>query len=90
LAHRGSRADGDGAAAATRRRPPNIEQKQEDLMAYNLQDQEQIDELKAFWANNGNRLMWLAVIALAVFAGWRAWNWHHDSQAQDAAREYFV
>ncbi len=43
-------------------------------MAYNLQDQEQIDELKAFWANNGNRLMWLAVIALAVFAGWRAWN----------------
>ena len=57
-------------------------------MAYNLQDQEQIDELKAFWANNGNRLMWLAVIALAVFAGWRAWNWYHDSQAQDAAREY--
>ena len=57
-------------------------------MAYNLQDQEQIDELKAFWANNGNRLMWLAVIALAVFAGWRAWNWYHDGQAQDAAREY--
>ena len=52
-------------------------------MAYNLQDQEQIDELKAFWANNGNRLMWLAVIALAVFAGWRAWNWYHDGQAQD-------
>ena len=57
-------------------------------MAYNLQDQEQIDELKAFWANNGNRLMWLAVIALAVFAGWRVWNWYHDGQAQDAAREY--
>ena len=32
--------------------------------------------------------MWLAVIALAVFAGWRAWNWYHDGQAQDAAREY--
>ena len=26
-------------------------------MAYNLQDQEQIDELKAFWANNGNQLI---------------------------------
>ena len=57
-------------------------------MAYNLQDQEQIDELKAFWKTYGNSLMWLAVIALACFAGWRAWNWYQDSHAQDAAAEY--
>ena len=56
-------------------------------MAYNLQDQEQIDELKAFWKTYGNSLMWLAVIALACFAGWRAWNWYQDSHAQDAAAE---
>lgn len=57
-------------------------------MAYNLQDQEQIDELKAFWARNGNRILGLLVIAAAVFAGWRAWNWYQADKAAEAAREY--
>lgn len=57
-------------------------------MAYNLQDQEQIDELKAFWARNGNRILGLLVIAAAVFAGWRAWNWYQADRAAEAAKAY--
>lgn len=57
-------------------------------MAYNLQDQEQIDELKAFWARNGNRILWTLLIVAAAFAGWRAWNWYQASQAEKAAQSY--
>lgn len=57
-------------------------------MAYDLQDQEQIAELKAFWDRYGNFLMWLVAIALLIFAGMRAWDWYKAEQAEEAAREY--
>lgn len=57
-------------------------------MAYDLQDQEQIAELKAFWDRYGNLLMWLVALGLAIFAGFRAWDWYKAEQAEDAAREY--
>ncbi len=57
-------------------------------MAYNLQDPEQIDELKAFWARNGSRILGILVIVAAVFAGQRAWNWYQAGQSEKAAQAY--
>ncbi len=36
-------------------------------MAYNLQEQEQIDELKSFWARYGNAILAAVTIALFIF-----------------------
>ena len=33
-----------------------------------LQEQEQIDALKAFWAKYGNLIMWTLTLVLAIFA----------------------
>ena len=57
-------------------------------MAYNLQEQEQIDELKSFWARYGNAILAAVTIALFVVAGMRGWNWYQSRQATAAAAIY--
>ena len=42
-----------------------------------LQEQEQVDALKAFWARYGNLITWAITLVLAVFAGW---NWYQKLQ----------
>ena len=39
-----------------------------------LQEQEQIDDLKAFWKQYGDLITWTLVIVLAAFAAWNGWN----------------
>jgi predicted negative regulator of RcsB-dependent stress response len=57
-------------------------------MAYNLQEQEQIDELKSFWRRYGNAILAAVTIALFVVAGMRGWNWYQARQASAAAGIY--
>ena len=49
-----------------------------------LQEQEQIDELKAFWKRWGNLITWALIAALAGFAGWNGWNWYQREQGVKA------
>ena len=49
-----------------------------------LQEQEQLDALKAFWKTYGNLVTWLLILALAAFAGWNGWNWWQRDQALKA------
>jgi predicted negative regulator of RcsB-dependent stress response len=51
----------------------------------NLQDQEQLDDLKAFWKRHGNLITWLVTAVLLAFAGWNGWNWYQRNQATQAA-----
>ena len=39
-----------------------------------LQEQEQIDALKAFWGRYGNLIMWTVTLVLAAFAAWTWWQ----------------
>lgn len=57
-------------------------------MAYNLQEQEQIDELKSFWAKYGNSILAAVTIALFIVAGVRGWNWYQTRQATAASGLY--
>ncbi|MBK1688636.1 YfgM family protein [Rubrivivax gelatinosus] len=53
-----------------------------------LQEQEQIDALKAFWKRYGNLLTWLLIAALAAYAGWNGWNYWQRDQALKASAMY--
>ena len=50
-----------------------------------LQEQEQLDALKAFWKRYGNPITWALVAALAVYAGLNGWKWYQRDQSAKAA-----
>ncbi|WP_374662017.1 YfgM family protein [Inhella sp.] len=56
--------------------------------ALDLQEQEQLDNLKAFWAKWGNLITTLATVVLLAFAGWNAWNWYQREQGLKASVMY--
>jgi predicted negative regulator of RcsB-dependent stress response len=49
-----------------------------------LQEQEQVDALKAFWQQYGNLITWGLVAALLVYAGITGWQWWQREQATHA------
>ena len=50
-----------------------------------LQEQEQLDELKAFWNQYGNLITWAITLVLAGFAAFNGWQWWQQRQAVGAA-----
>lgn len=55
-------------------------------MAYDLEEQEQLATLKAWWAQYGNLVTWVLIIALAGYAGWNGWQYYQRSQAAQASQ----
>ena len=54
-------------------------------MAYDLEEQEQLASLKAFWTQYGNLISWVLIIALGAYAGYNYWNYYQRGQAADAS-----
>ena len=54
-------------------------------MAYDLEEQEQLEGLKAFWNQYGNFLLTVVTVVLLAIAGYRAWGWYQERQALEAA-----
>jgi predicted negative regulator of RcsB-dependent stress response len=51
-----------------------------------LQEQEQLDQLKAFWKQYGNLITWTVTVVLAGFAAWNGWNlWQRDQAGKASA-----
>ncbi|MES2101225.1 MAG: tetratricopeptide repeat protein [Pseudomonadota bacterium] len=46
-----------------------------------LEEQEQLDQLKAFWKRYGNLITWLLIVVLGGFAAWNGWSWYQREQA---------
>ena len=51
-----------------------------------LEEQEQLDQLKAFWAKWGNAITWLLIAVLAAYAGWNGWQYWQRDKAENAAK----
>lgn len=55
------------------------------MATYDLEEQEQLDELKTWWKMHGNLVTGIMVaLALAVVA-WQGWNWWQRQQAAQAS-----
>ena len=50
-----------------------------------LEEQEQLDQIKHFWAQYGNLITWLLIAVLGSMAAWNGWNYWQRSQASKAA-----
>jgi predicted negative regulator of RcsB-dependent stress response len=57
-------------------------------MAYDLEEQEQIANFKAFWDRFGNLISWVLIIALGGYAAYNFWNSHQRTQAAEASGLY--
>ena len=58
------------------------------MSTYNLEEQEQLAELKAWWQENGGAIILGATIVLAAAAAWNGWTWYQRMQAAQAAALY--
>ena len=57
-------------------------------MAYDLEEQEQLASMQAWWARYGSVLTWLLIAALAAYSGWAGWNYYQRNQSTQAGQLY--
>jgi len=55
------------------------------MAVYDLQEQEQLDELKAYWTQYGGIILTVITVALAVIAALQMWNYYQRKQAAEAS-----
>lgn len=53
-----------------------------------LEEQEQLDQLKHFWKQYGNPITWALILVLGAFAGWNLFQRWQTSQASQASAMY--
>ena len=53
-----------------------------------LEEQEQLEQLKAFWKRWGNLITWVLTAVLAAFAAWQGWQMYQRDQAAKAGAMY--
>ena len=57
-------------------------------MAYDLEEQEQLAQIKAWWDKYGTITLGLLSLALVMVLGWQGLNWYETSQSQQARGYY--
>ena len=57
-------------------------------MPLDLEEQEQVEELKAWWNRHGTAILALVLAALLAFVGWAAWRKYESGQAAQASVLY--
>lgn len=53
-------------------------------MALDLEEQEQLAELKTWWQQHGTRIVAVIAAVAIAFAGWQGWRWYQAGQAAEA------
>jgi len=58
------------------------------MSTYDLEEQEQLAALKAWWKEHGGTVILGATVVLAAVAAWNGWAWYQRTQAAQAAGLY--
>ena len=58
------------------------------MATYDLEEQEQISELKTWWKMYGNLVTAVLLAVSAGAVGWQAWGWYQRTQAAEASVIY--
>jgi len=57
-------------------------------MAYDLEEQEQLDELKAWWKSYGKMVGSAVLVLVVAYAAFQGWRIYQNKQATAASTEY--
>lgn len=60
------------------------------MAAYDLEEQEQLSAIKAWWEQNGNMVSWIVTVIAVCVMGWFGWQRYQMSQAGEAGALYSV
>jgi predicted negative regulator of RcsB-dependent stress response len=58
------------------------------MAAFDLEEQEQISQIKAWWEQNGKLVTLVTVLAAIASVGWQGWNWHVSKDSGEASVVY--
>ena len=58
------------------------------MAALDLQEQEQMEALKAWWHENRNQVFGLLLVVIVAVGGWRGWQYYNQKQIVEAATLY--
>lgn len=58
------------------------------MAVYDLEEQEKIDDLKAFWRRWGNAISGAVIAVCLAYVGVQGWRWYQNKQAEEAAVLY--
>ena len=57
-------------------------------MAYDLEEQEQLAQLKAWWKDHGSKVLMAIIVLAAAASSWRGWEWYQRNQSAQASALY--
>lgn len=60
------------------------------MATFDLEEQEQISELKTWWRMYGNMVTAVLLAVVIGVAGWQGWSWYQRRQAAEASAVYAV
>ncbi len=60
------------------------------MAAYDLEEQEQLDEIKTWWKQHGNLVTTVVTVVALALAAWQGWNWWQRKQSTEASAVYMA
>jgi len=58
------------------------------MAALDLHEQEQVEAIKAWWKENGNKVLGMLLVVVVAIGGWRGWQYYQQEQSTEAAAMY--
>ena len=58
-------------------------------MAYDLEEQEQLESLKRWWKKHGNWITWVLIAVLGCYAVYAYWGYYQRKQTAQASKLYY-